>query len=127
MLRNMMKSKIHRATVTEANLNYVGSVTIDEDLMEKVDIWPNEKVQIVNNNNGARLETYVIPGPRGSGTICLNGAAARLVQPGDTVIIISYAMMDEAEARHYHPKVAIMGENNQVVEWMGTEVHGLVR
>lgn len=127
MFRHMMKSKIHRATVTEANLNYVGSVTIDEDLMEKVDIWPNEKVQIVNNNNGARLETYVIPGPRGSGTICLNGAAARLVQPGDTVIIISYALMDEEQARHHQPKVAIMGENNQVVEWMGTEAHGTVR
>jgi aspartate 1-decarboxylase len=127
MFRHMMKSKIHRATVTEANLNYVGSVTIDEDLMEKVDIWPNEKVQIVNNNNGARLETYVIPGPRGSGTICLNGAAARLVQPGDTVIIISYALMDEEQARHHQPKVAIMGKNNQVVEWMGTEEHGTSR
>ncbi|HBS47357.1 MAG TPA: aspartate 1-decarboxylase, partial [Paenibacillus sp.] len=92
MFRHMMKSKIHRATVTEANLNYVGSITIDENLMEAADILENEKVQIVDNNNGSRLETYVIPGPRGSGVICLNGAAARLVQPGDTVIIISYAM-----------------------------------
>lgn len=84
MFRTMMKSKIHRATITEANLHYVGSITIDEEIMEKVDILPNEKVQVVDNNNGARLETYVIPGPRGSRTICLNGAAARLVQPGDT-------------------------------------------
>ncbi|PTM58747.1 aspartate 1-decarboxylase [Desmospora activa] len=126
MLRNMMKSKIHRATVTEANLNYVGSVTIDEALMEQVNIWPNEKVQIVNNNNGARLETYVIPGPRGSGTICLNGAAARLVQPGDTVIIIAYAWLEEEEARNHVPKVAIMGENNQVKELVGAEVHGTI-
>lgn len=95
MFRTLMKSKIHRATVTEANLNYVGSITIDEDLMETSDLMENEKVQIVNNNNGARLETYVIPGPRGSGVICLNGAAARLVQPGDNVIIISYAMMSQ--------------------------------
>lgn len=114
MFRTMMKSKIHRATVTEANLNYVGSITIDKDLMEAVDIWENEKVQVVNNNNGARLETYVIPGPRGSGTICLNGAAARLVQPGDTVIVISYAMMEESEARGYTPKVALMNPDNSI-------------
>lgn len=88
MFRTMMKSKLHRATVTEANLNYVGSITIDEELMEAVDILPNEKVQVVNNNNGSRLETYVIPGPRGSGVICLNGAAARLVQPGDRKSVV---------------------------------------
>lgn len=127
MFRTMMKSKLHRATVTEANLNYVGSVTIDEELMELVDILPNEKVQIVNNNNGARLETYAIPGPRGSGVICLNGAAARLVQPGDIVIIISYAMMSEEAARTYKPKVAIMGSDNKVLEVTNGEVHGTIR
>lgn len=121
-----MKSKIHRAIVTEANLHYVGSVTIDEAILEKVDILPNEKVQIVNNNNGARLETYVIPGERGSGVICLNGAAARLVQPGDCVIIISYAVMDEIEARNYQPKIAIMNEKNQIIEMIGEEVHGTI-
>ncbi|GGA38518.1 aspartate 1-decarboxylase [Kroppenstedtia guangzhouensis] len=126
MYLTLMKSKIHRATVTEANLNYVGSITIDEDLMEQVDILPNEKVQVVNNNNGARLETYVIPGRRGSGTICLNGAAARLVQPGDKVIIISYAMMTKEEAERHRPRVAIMGEGNQVQEMIGEETHGVV-
>lgn len=115
MFRTMMKAKLHRATVTEANLNYVGSITIDEDLLDLVDIYPNEKVQIVNNNNGARLETYTIPGPRGSGVICLNGAAARLVQPGDTVIIISYGLMTEEEAKNYEPKIAVLDSNNRVV------------
>jgi aspartate 1-decarboxylase len=124
MLLTVMKSKIHRATVTESNLNYVGSVTIDEEIMEKVNILPNEKVQIVNNNNGARLETYVIPGPRGSGIICLNGAAARLVQPGDIVIIISYVMLDEAEAKSYRPRVAFMGEGNVIKDMLVEEVHG---
>lgn len=126
MFRTMMKAKIHQATVTEANLNYVGSVTIDEELLEKVDILPNEKVQIVNNNNGARLETYVIPGPRGSRTICLNGAAARLVQPGDKVIIISYALMDEEEIKNHRPRIAIMGEGNEIVSLIGEEIHGTV-
>lgn len=126
MLRTMMKAKIHRATVTEANLHYVGSVTVDEEILERVDILPNEKVQIVNNNNGARLETYVIPGPRGSRTICLNGAAARLVQPGDRVIIISYARMDEQEIKNHRPRIAIMGEGNEIVEIIGEEVHGTV-
>lgn len=114
MFRTMMKGKIHRARVTEANLNYVGSVTIDQDILEQVDILPNEKVQIVNNNNGARLETYVIPGEKGSGIICLNGAAARLVQKGDTVIIISYALVAEEELDSLKPKVAIMNENNEI-------------
>jgi aspartate 1-decarboxylase len=127
MFRTMMKAKIHRATVTEANLNYVGSITIDEAILERVDILPNEKVQIVNNNNGARFETYVIPGERGSGVICLNGAAARLVQPGDKVIIISYAMMDEAEVRTHRPKIAIMNDDNRIIELIGEEVHGTVR
>ncbi|MCQ6557996.1 aspartate 1-decarboxylase [Paenibacillus mendelii] len=126
MFRTMMKSKLHRATVTEANLNYVGSITIDEDLMELSDIWANERVQIVNNYNGARLETYVIPGPRGSGVICLNGAAARLVQPGDNVIIISYGMMTEEEARQYKPKVVILDEANRPVETMNEEVHATI-
>jgi aspartate 1-decarboxylase len=121
-----MKSKIHRATVTEANLNYIGSVTIDEDLMDLVDILPNEKVQIVDNNNGARLETYAIPGPRGSGVVCLNGAAARLVHPGDKVIIISYALMSEEECRKHKPKVAFVDEHNRPVELLAEEPHSTV-
>lgn len=125
MFRTMMKSKIHRATVTEANLNYVGSITIDEDLMDAVDILENEKVQIVDNNNGARLETYVIPGPRGSGVICLNGAAARLVQPGDTVIIISYAVMEDSKAREFKPVVALMNPDNTIRDLI-KEVHSTV-
>ena len=103
MVIEVVKSKIHKATVTEANLQYVGSVTIDEDLLEAANIIENEKVQIVNINNGERLETYVIKGDRGSGEICLNGAAARKVQPGDVVIIISYASMDFEEAKTFEP------------------------
>lgn len=125
MFRTMMKSKIHRATVTEANLNYVGSITIDEDILDAVDILENEKVQIVNNNNGARLETYVIPGPRGSGVICLNGAAARLVQSGDTVIIISYAMLEESQAHKHRPVVALMNPDNTIQDII-KEVHSTV-
>ncbi|HLQ97716.1 MAG TPA: aspartate 1-decarboxylase [Candidatus Dormibacteraeota bacterium] len=121
MFRTMMKGKIHRARVTEANLNYVGSVTIDQAILEQVDILPNEKVQIVNNNNGARLETYVIPGEKGSGIICLNGAAARLVQKGDTVIIISYALVAEEELDSLKPKVAIMNENNEIEKLIENE------
>ncbi|MGO4274354.1 aspartate 1-decarboxylase, partial [Paenibacillus sp. TAF58] len=124
--RTMMKAKIHRATVTEANLNYIGSITIDEDLIDLVGMLPNEKVQIVNNNNGARLETYIIPGPRGTGVICLNGAAARLVQTGDTVIIISYAMMTDEEAKKHQPTVAIMGENNKVAQLLKEEAHSTI-
>lgn len=127
MFRHMMKGKLHQARVTEANLNYVGSVTIDEDLLDAVDMLPNEKVQIVNNNNGARLETYIIPGQRGSGVVCLNGAAARLVQKGDVVIIISYALVSEEQAKTHEPKVAIMNENNQIVEMFGTEPASTVR
>lgn len=123
MFVNIFKSKIHRAVVTQADLNYVGSITIDEALMEAADIMPNEKVQVVNNNNGARFETYVIPGPRDSGVICLNGAAARLVQPGDTVIIITYAMMTREEARQFKPTVILVDEKNRVVGTM-EEQHG---
>jgi len=124
MFVTMFKSKIHRATVTEANLNYVGSVTIDADLLETAGILPNEKVHIVNNNNGARLETYTIKGPRGSGVICLNGAAARLVQPGDSVIIISYAMMDQQEAVEFRPTVVLVDEQNNITEVIREEIHG---
>lgn len=111
-----MNAKIHRARVTEANLNYVGSITIDEDLLDAVGIVENEKVAIVNNNNGARLETYVIPGPRGSGVICLNGAAARLVQPNDIVIIISYAIVPEDKITQHKPRVAIMDEKDNSIK-----------
>ncbi len=127
MYRTMMKSKIHRATVTEANLNYVGSITIDEDLMDAADLLENEKVQIVDNNNGERLETYVIPGERGSGVICLNGAAARRVQPGDTVIIISYASMSTEEARVHKPTVVFVDAGNRAVETAAKEVHATIR
>ena len=105
MFVTVVKSKIHRVTVTEANLNYIGSITIDQDLMDASNIIANEKVAIVNNNNGERFETYVIPGERASGVICLNGAAARLVQPGDIVIIMAYAMMDFEEAKNFKPAV----------------------
>jgi len=126
MYRTMMKSKLHRATVTEANLNYVGSITIDEDLMDAADLLENEKVQIVNNNNGARFETYVITGKRGSGVICLNGAAARLVQPGDQVIIISYAMMPDEAARTHKPIVTILNEHNKPVQLLNMEEHATI-
>ena len=105
MLVDILKSKIHRVTVTEANLNYIGSITIDEDLMDAANIITHEKVSIVNNNNGERFETYVIKGKRGSGVICLNGAAARKVQPGDIVIIMAYAMMEFEEAKKFIPTV----------------------
>ncbi|MCC2599071.1 aspartate 1-decarboxylase [Sphingobacterium sp. FBM7-1] len=114
MLIEVMKSKIHRVRVTQAELNYVGSITIDEDLMDAANIVANEKVQIVNNNNGARLETYVIPGERGTGTICLNGAAARLVQVGDIIIIISYASMTPEEARIHKPSLLFPDHNNKL-------------
>jgi aspartate 1-decarboxylase len=105
MLVHIVKSKIHRVTVTEANLNYIGSITIDEDLMEAANIIANEKVSIVNNNNGERFETYVITGKRGSGVVCLNGAAARKVQPGDVIIIMAFAMMEMEEARTFKPAI----------------------
>lgn len=116
MILTMLKGKIHRATVTQAELNYVGSITIDKTLMEASNILENEKVQIVDINNGARLETYVIPGKRDSGVICLNGAAARLVQPGDKIIIIAYAQMNEDEAKTYKPKVVFMNDDNTIKE-----------
>lgn len=121
MFRTMMHAKIHRATVTEANLNYVGSITIDEDILDAVGMVANEKVQIVNNNNGARFETYIIPGKRGSGVICLNGAAARLVHVGDIVIIISYALVPEEKVSSHKPKVAVMDENNSIAEMLYVE------
>ncbi len=114
MYRFMCKSKIHSATVTEANLQYKGSITIDESLMESADLLPYEKVQIVNLNNGSRVETYVISGKRGSGTVCMNGAAARWAQPDDKVIIISYAMMEETAAKKHRPKVVFVDQRNAV-------------
>lgn len=105
MFIEVVKSKIHRVTVTEANLNYIGSITIDEDLLDAANLIPNEKVSIVNNNNGERFETYIIKGERGSGVVCLNGAAARKAQPGDIIIIMSYAMMDFEEAKTFKPSV----------------------
>ena len=105
MFIEVVKSKIHRVTVTEANLNYIGSITIDEDLLDAANLIANEKVAIVNNNNGERFETYIIKGERGSGVICLNGAAARKAQPGDIIIIMSYAMMDFEEAKTFKPAV----------------------
>ena len=122
MLYNMFHGEIHRATVTEANLEYMGSITIDENLLEMAGILPGERVQIVNNNNGERLETYTIAGKRGSGVICLNGAAARRAQVGDTVIIIAYALMDRKEAENLVPKVVMVDENNQPVKMRGTEL-----
>lgn len=127
MWLTLCKSKLHRATVTEACLNYIGSITIDEDLMDAAHIMANERVQVVNNNNGARLETYVIPGPRGSGVICLNGAAARLVQPGDKVIIIAYGICTPEEARRHKPTVVFLDEHNNITEIKGEERHGEIR
>ena len=105
MFIEVVKSKIHRVTVTEANLNYIGSTTIDEDLLDAANLIANEKVSIVNNNNGERFETYIIKGERGSGVVCLNGAAARKAQPGDIIIVMSYAMMDFEEAKTFKPSV----------------------
>ena len=116
MMRIMMKSKIHRATVTQADLNYVGSVTLDSALMEAADLLDGEQVAIVDITNGARIETYVIPGPRGSGVIGINGAAAHLVHPGDLVIIMSYALLDDAEARALSPQVVHVDERNRIVK-----------
>lgn len=116
MFRTLLGGKIHRATATQADLNYVGSITVDEDLLDAAGILVNEKVQIVNNNNGARLETYTIAGKRGSGVICLNGAAARLVQPGDVVIIMSYVLLSEPEISAHEPKVVLVDEANRIRE-----------
>ncbi|MFJ8660386.1 aspartate 1-decarboxylase [Streptomyces sp. NPDC093795] len=116
MLRTIFKSKIHRATVTQADLHYVGSVTVDADLMEAADLLPGELVHIVDIDNGARLETYVIEGERGSGVIGINGAAAHLVHPGDLVILISYAQVEDAEARTFVPRVVHVDGDNRIVE-----------
>ncbi|TFE03234.1 MULTISPECIES: aspartate 1-decarboxylase [Jeotgalibacillus] len=126
MFRTMMSGKIHRARVTEANLNYVGSITIDEDILDAVGMYPNEKVQIVNNNNGARFETYIIKGERGSGVMCVNGAAARLVQEGDVIIVISYMMIQDEAAKLHKPKVAIMNEKNEITEMIDYEPQATV-
>ena len=120
MFRTMLKSKIHRATVTQADLHYVGSVTVDEDLMDAADLLPGEQVAVVDITNGARLETYVIPGERGSGVIGINGAAAHLVQLTDLVILISYAAISDAQARHHRPKVVFVDAANCIVE-QGTD------
>jgi aspartate 1-decarboxylase len=119
MFRTMLKSKIHRATVTHSDLHYVGSVTVDEDLMDAADLLAGERVAIVDITNGARLETYVIPGARASGVIGINGAAAHLVAPGDLVIIISYGTMDDAESRHYRPRVVFVDAGNRIVHQGG--------
>ncbi|SEG28261.1 L-aspartate 1-decarboxylase [Thermomonospora echinospora] len=115
MFRTMFKSKIHRATVTQADLHYVGSITIDADLLDAADLLPGEQVHVVDIDNGARLETYVIAGPRGSGVIGINGAAAHLVSPGDLVIIISYAAMSEEEVRSFEPRVVHVDRANRIV------------
>jgi aspartate 1-decarboxylase len=120
----MFKGKLHRATVTQADINYVGSVTIDTELLEQAGILPGEKVQIVNLNNGERFETYTIKGEAGSGVICINGAAARLVQVGDKVIIISYALMDAEEAKTFQPNVLVLDEKNRIVRIKHEEIHG---
>ncbi|HEX5198705.1 aspartate 1-decarboxylase [Paractinoplanes rhizophilus] len=116
MLRTMLKSKIHRATVTQADLHYVGSVTVDLDLMEAADLLAGEQVAIVDVTNGARLETYVIPGERGTGVLGINGAAAHLIHPGDLVILIAYGQMDDAEARAYRPRVVHVNADNHIIE-----------
>jgi aspartate 1-decarboxylase len=116
MQRTMCKGKIHRATVTQANLNYIGSITIDQDLLDASNIYPYEKVQVVNINNGSRLETYAIAGARGSGVICLNGAAARLTAEGDIVIIISYAQYTEEEIRSLVPQIVFVDDENRLTE-----------
>jgi aspartate 1-decarboxylase len=115
MLRTMLKSKIHRATVTQADLHYVGSVTVDADLLDAADLLPGEQVAIVDITNGARLETYVIPGERGSGVIGINGAAAHLVHPGDLVILISYAVLDDAAARTRQPRIVHVDAANRII------------
>ena len=116
MLREMCKAKIHQATVTEADLNYTGSITIDKTLLEELDILHYERVQVLNINNGARMETYVIEGEPDSGIICLNGAAARWAVPGDKVIIIAYCLIDDAEARSWKPKIVLLDEKNKITK-----------
>ncbi|WP_298461809.1 aspartate 1-decarboxylase [uncultured Cellulomonas sp.] len=117
--RPMMISKIHRATVTQADLHYVGSITVDADLLDAADLLPGQQVDVVDVTNGARLTTYAIPGERGAGQICINGAAAHLVDPGDLVILIAYGMLDDAEARTYSPHVVFVDEQNRVMDLSG--------
>ena len=121
MLRTLMKSKLHRVRVTGTNLHYVGSITIDEELMERAELLENELVQIVNINTGGRFDTYVIRGPRDSGAIELNGAAARLAEPGDLVIIMSYGIYDPEEVKQHQPKVIVVDENNRILDFLDSE------
>jgi aspartate 1-decarboxylase len=125
LIRTMMKSKIHRATVTQADLHYVGSVTVDQDLLDAADLLPGELVHIVDIDNGARLETYTIAGERGSGVIGINGAAAHLVHPGDLVILIAYAQMEDAEARAFEPSVVFVDADNRVMSTGGDPAEAL--
>ncbi len=127
MLVNMLKGKIHRAKVVQAELDYVGSITIDEELLEAAGIYEYEQVQIVDVNNGNRFETYTIAGERGSGLICLNGAAARQVQVNDKIIIMSYAVMDEEERKSNPPKVVFVDDHNKIVRTTNYEKHGLLK
>ncbi len=127
MLVNMLKGKIHRATVVQAELDYVGSITVDEELLNASGIYEYEKVQVVDVNNGNRFETYTIAGERGSGLICLNGAAARKVQTGDKIIIMAYAMMDEDEVQTHSPKVVFVDDHNKILRTTNYEKHGLLK
>ena len=127
MILTMLKAKIHRATVTESNLNYVGSITIDRTLMEASGILEYEKVSVVDIDNGSRFDTYVIEGDCGSGVICVNGAAARLVQPGDKVIILAYCQMDSEEAENHSPKIVFVGSGNKILEIKSSEEQGEIR
>lgn len=127
MMLNMLKGKIHRATIRQAELDYVGSITVDQDLLDAANILEYETVQVVDINNGVRLETYTIAGERGSGMICLNGAAARLVQPGDKCIIMCYCQMDPEEAQAHQPYVVFVNDDNEINEVMRYERHGEIR
>lgn len=127
MTIEMLKSKIHRAVVTQADLNYVGSITVDAELLETAGIFEYEKVQVVDVNNGNRLETYIIAGERGSGVICLNGAAARCVSPGDVVIIMAFAQLTPEEAKSHSPKVVFVDDENKPVRITSYEKHGLLK
>lgn len=127
MQLNMLKCKIHRAVITQANLNYVGSITVDSNLMEKAGLIEYEKVQVVDIDNGNRLETYVIPGEKNSGVMCLNGAAARYVHPGDKIIIMAYCQMDEEEAKKHKPTVIFVDEDNKIKEITHYERHGEIK
>lgn len=127
MILTMLKSKIHRAVVTEAKLNYVGSITIDKALMKNANILEYEKVQIVDIDNGSRFETYAIAGDAGSGVMCVNGAAARCVQPGDKIIIMTFCQINEEEAKTFKPTVVFIGDNNSVVEITDYEIHGQIK